>query len=609
MHTGKLKKRYCLNRFQEERLNMKRIIIQILIYLYLFLILNILNARDVKREENRTHILTTIDSIFITSELLGRPTDRSVTINILASTDLEVYVKYGTMSEIYTNQTAAKIYKGKEPIEVVIDNLQSNTRYYYCMCYRQPGETEFICRDEHSFYTQRSKSNTFTFVVHADPHLDQQSNPNLYKRTLQNTLMDQPDFMIDLGDNFMSDKIPEIYPDKTITYEEIMNRHLLFRDYYDLICHSVPLFLVIGNHEGEQGWNLDGTSENIAVWTTTARKRYFPNPFPDDFYTGDTTQFEYVGIRENYYAWEWGDALFIVLDPYWYTTVKPGKTKNNWDWTLGHRQYNWFETILRESDAIFKFVFCHHLIGGGESGRGGIEFAKYYEWGGYNSDESWGFAEKRSDWVKPIHQLMVDNDVTVFFHGHDHFFVKQDLDNIIYQLVPQPSHPNYKNAGQADRYGYVNGAILPNSGHLRVIVSNSTVTVDYIRAYVPEDENPGDGRINGQVDHTYTINVKNASGPSIKRQTLFPDKPNLEQNYPNPFNPKTIISFSIPHPERVTLKIYNIRGENITILADKYLSSGSYHYQWQPVDQPSGVYFYSLKAGLFRQIKKMIYLQ
>ena len=182
---------------------------------------------------------------------------------------------------------------------------------------------------------------------------------------------------------------------------------------------------------------------------------------------------DFVGIHEYYYAFEWGDALFVVLDPYWYTTTTPGKSGNNWDWTLDGQQYNWFKQTLENRTATFKFVFCHQLVGVKDSeGRGGSEYAQYYEWGGLNEEGSWGFDEKRPGWEKPIYQLMVENNVTIFFHGHDHFFAKQDLDGIVYQLVPQSSHPNYKRVGQAINYCYITGDILPNSGHLRVTVSN-----------------------------------------------------------------------------------------------------------------------------------------
>ncbi len=429
--------------------------------------------------------------------------------------------------------------------------------------------------------------------MEADPHLDEQSNPEIYKRTLQNILVDNPDFLLDLGDTFMSDKLI------VKNYDEVVNRHLLLRSYFDLTCHSVPLFFVIGNHEGELGWNLNGTSQNLALWATTIRKLNYPNPAPDNFYTGNTAVENFVGLSEDYYAFEWGDALFIVLDPYWYTTTKPGKSGDNWDWTLGDQQYNWFRQTLENSDATFKFVFCHQLVGGKDmEGRGGSKYAKYYEWSGLNEDGSWGFDEKRPGWGKPIHRLMVENNVTIFFHGHDHFFAKQDLDGVVYQLVPQPSHPNYKRAGQATNYGYINGDILPNSGHLRVTVSNSIVTVDYVRAYLPGDEKPGEGRINGKVDFSYTINSLNTSARFCEIKKDMPEEYSLEQNYLNPFNPITQIRYQIARTEEVELIVYNLIGEKMLSLVKERQSPGSYDVEFNASILASGVYFYHLKAEI-----------
>jgi hypothetical protein len=326
----------------------------------LLLVLLLTNKKASAAPDQKIHSANAAsDSIFIATELLGRPTDQSVTINALAYNDLEVYFEYGNEPSHYPNQTDVKLFRGGEPIEVNINQLSPNTRYYYQMRYRQPGAVEFNVGEERTFHTQRPRGDAFTFAVEADPHLDEQSNPEIYQRTLQNILTDNPDFLLDLGDNFMLDKIPEIIPGTSINYQEIMNRHLLLRGYYDSICHSVPLFLVIGNHEGELGWELNGTAENMAVWATIARKLYYPNPAPDHFYTGSTVVENFVGLRENYYAFEWGDALFVVLDPYWYTITKPGKSSDNWDWTLGEQQYHWFRQTLENSDAAFKFVFCH----------------------------------------------------------------------------------------------------------------------------------------------------------------------------------------------------------------------------------------------------------
>ena len=76
--------------------------------------------------------------------------------------------------------------------------------------------------------------------------------------------------------------------------------------------------------------------------------------------------------------------------------------------------------------------------------RGGAEAAPFYEWGGKNADGTDGFEQNRPGWPAPIHQLLVQHRVTAVFHGHDHLYVKQDLDGIVYQEVPQPGTPGGK---------------------------------------------------------------------------------------------------------------------------------------------------------------------
>jgi hypothetical protein len=195
---------------------------------------------------------------------------------------------------------------------------------------------------------------------------------------LKNQLEDKADFMIDLGDFLMTDKLKNaagVIPFDTIPY-----RCKMLRTKYEISSHSTPLFISMGNHEGEAGWNLNGTANNIAVWGTNERKKYFPNPYPDGFYTGDTITHNFVGKRQNYYAWTWGDALFIVLDPYWYTTPKPD-ANHGWYWSLGKVQYDWLRKTLETSKSKFKFVFAHQIIGGTPEGRGGYEVADLYESG------------------------------------------------------------------------------------------------------------------------------------------------------------------------------------------------------------------------------------
>jgi len=84
----------------------------------------------------------------------------------------------------------------------------------------------------------------------------------------------------------------------------------------------------------------------------------------------------------------------------------------------------------------------------------------------------------------------------------------------------------------------------------------------------------------------------------------------LDQNYPNPFNPSTRIDFHLPQASRISLKIYNVLGQEIKILIDDHLQAGQHHVQWDGRDrfeQPAaaGIYLISLRAGDFVQTGKL----
>lgn len=433
---------------------------------------------------------------FLAPEILGWPTDRSVTVNVLPAEALEVYVEYGAAPGVYTGQTAAVMASGGQPSEITLEGLPPNAATFYRIRYRAPGAAEFAAGEERNFTTQRPPGSSFTFTLDADPHnRDPNFNAEVYSVTLRSVLADKPDFHINLGDTFMAEKLaPNSYAQVEPTYREM-------RSFYGLLAGSAPLFLISGNHDGEWG-QLGGKGADLALWATRARQTFYPNPTPGGFYSGSTIAEPTIGIRDGYYAWTWGDALFVVLDPYWYSAK--ANRGDNWGLTLGDAQYQWLKRTLETSTARYKFVFCHNLVGGlDQNMRGGIEAADQYEWGGKNADGSWGFTDHRPGWPMPIHQLMVANNVTIFFHGHDHLFVKQELDGIVYQEVPQPSYASYDKTDSAAEYGYTHGDILGCCGYLRIGVSPAAVKVEYVRSYLPAHENAQ--RRSGQVSYTYTV--------------------------------------------------------------------------------------------------------
>jgi hypothetical protein len=83
----------------------------------------------------------------------------------------------------------------------------------------------------------------------------------------------------------------------------------------------------------------------------------------------------------------------------------------------------------------------------------------------------------------------------------------------------------------------------------------------------------------------------------------------LSQNYPNPFNPTTKIKYSIPHEGYVTLKIYDVLGNEMTTLVNEEKPAGKYEVKFDGDDLTSGVYFYQLKAGDYIETKKMILMR
>lgn len=446
--------------------------------------------------------------LFAATELLGRPTATSVTVSVVPAKALDVLVEYGPEGTIGANHTAMQALAAGKPATFVLDGLAPNSRIAYRLRWRNPGDASFAAGPTRHAQTQRPAGSTFRFTLQADSHLDENSDLAQYQRTLGNIAADAPDFHIDLGDTFMCEKhakpldaVVAMCPDAAA----VNARYVYERGHFGLAAHSSALFLVNGNHEGELGFLVSSAGNEVATWATLARQAYFLNPTPSAFYTGDALAEPNVGLRAAWYAWTWGDALFVALDPFWNTKKKTNN--DGWVWTLGERQYRWLAETLAGSSAKFKFVFLHNLVGGLDGQmRGGVEAAPYFEWGGKNLDNSDTFAEKRPGWGKPIHQLLVESHVSAVFHGHDHLYVKQDLDGVVYQEVPQPSARNTSNGAQlAQSYHYAAGTIVASAGHVRVTVAPTGVTGEYVRAWLPPKETGG--HVNGEIADHWAISA------------------------------------------------------------------------------------------------------
>jgi hypothetical protein len=291
----------------------------------------------------------------------------------------------------------------------------------------------------------------------------------------------------------------------------------------------------------------------------------------------------------------------VVLDPFWYTSVKPDSL-HCWRWTLGKEQYDWLKSTLENSTSKFKFVFIHNLVGANREGRGGTEWADLYEWGGLNIDSTDGWAANRPGWYKPIKDLLTENRVTIMFHGHDHFYGKQDKDCLLYQEVPQPSLPNFQNVPQAATYGYFDGIIIPNSGHLRVTVAPTGVTVDYVRAVRPTQETAT--LHNKDISETYNIGLVNCyDSLDYGIVNTGSENFNIITVYPNPtlLNSLVVATESSKDYDR-KIELINVTGE--IVLADE-LKSGNKSTELNISDIASGMYFIKVCDGLNSSIFKI----
>ncbi|MBF0102790.1 MAG: fibronectin type III domain-containing protein, partial [Desulfobacterales bacterium] len=326
------------------------------------------------------------------SIILGAPTDSSIMINVLFISELpqSFYLEYGISSGNYSKQTDTVVSpKIDEPIIQKLTGLSENTRYFYRLVFDDSTSS-----DEYSFCTRKLPGNEFSFVVQADPHFDPRlvshsrdqyaqiqnppydHDPGIWMAASQNIIdfyptmakdgktcgygdntndyysNKAPDFLIDLGDTFMVEKViaNHYYSDNDIDktngvfdfndvnycYEYVRNQ------FFSLVAHSVPIFLVTGNHEAEMGklWNSkDTTSKNLALWSVLSRRQFFLNPIPDGlFYTGSKTIDTFDNsIRDTWFSWKWGNSQFIILDPYWYST-KNSNQEGGWAFTLGSEQ-------------------------------------------------------------------------------------------------------------------------------------------------------------------------------------------------------------------------------------------------------------------------------
>jgi hypothetical protein len=135
------------------------------------------------------------------------------------------------------------------------------------------------------------------------------------------------------------------------------------------------------------------------------------------------------------------------------------------------------------------------------------------------------------------------------------------------------------------------------------------VTVRVENADIRLQDGTGNG-LNERLKSSEEITISNSAiSKLLVSQNIIPDEYALEQNYPNPFNPSTIISWQSPVDSRQIIKIYDALGNEVATLVDEFKPAGRYDVEFNALSISSGVYFYTLQAGSFRNTKKMLILK
>lgn len=133
-------------------------------------------------------------------------------------------------------------------------------------------------------------------------------------------------------------------------------------------------------------------------------------------------------------------------------------------------------------------------------------------------------------------------------------------------------------------------------------------TTSEMKSYSYTDNSPGNGKFYyrlKQIDYDGSVEYSQIVDANIVVPAIF----SLEQNYPNPFNPSTTIKFDIPENELVTLKIYDVMGNEVAELLNQELTAGQHSIEFNASNLASGTYFYKLQAGIKTEVRKMLLLK
>ena len=297
------------------------------------------------------------------------------------------------------------------------------------------------------------------------------------------------------------------------------------RKIFSGLTPNMPTHLALGNHDGEEAWNL------AKPWAKKWRLKYFAGPT-------DTTYPEGGHPDGNYYAFSWGSdannkggAQFIILD----VTGFCGPPEPQWvqDWTLGQEQNAWYEKVLAKNEHDWVYTCFHHVLGGWPTGAD--ETSRHIN---YGRGPLFGESDY-ADFIDPplIEQVRLTNlakqvGMRGFIYGHDHVFKvtkvgaglnQKDLSGIVVGSTKRAGEDNWWRGDYWKKY-YGNGfKSTPDfygpSGISRLTLSSAQARMDYICTGQTPNTNLANGGFEGTV-YASALTVNAAPALKVEKTSL-----------------------------------------------------------------------------------------